>query len=125
VLRSGFQDRYYIRAQKIRTAIRKGFDAAFDQVDAVCMPVFPTQAFPHGSEEMDPFQQKLADKFTSAANLAGIPGLAFPTGVANGLPMGMQLLAPAFCEERLFRVAEKHEKQFPPAVPEGYTLEWS
>ncbi len=125
VLRSGFQDRYYIRAQKIRTAIRNGFDSAFQRVDAVCTPVFPTQAFRHGSEEMDPFQQKLADKFTSAANLAGIPGLAFPTGVVNGLPMGMQLLAPAFCEERLFRIAGQFEKQFPPATPEGYTLHWS
>jgi aspartyl-tRNA(Asn)/glutamyl-tRNA(Gln) amidotransferase subunit A len=115
VLRSGFQDQYYIRAQKIRTAIRHDFEKIFSGVDMgvdiLLMPVFPTAAFEHGSEEMDPFQQKLADKFTSSVNLAGIPALSFPVSIENGIPVGMQLLAPAFAEDRLFEVAARLEEQ--------------
>ncbi len=102
VLRSGFQDQYYTRAQKIRTMIRNEINALFNEVDMILMPVFPTQAFRTGSSEMTPFQQKLADRYTVTANLAGIPSLAFPTGMAGGLPLGLQLMAPAHCERRLF-----------------------
>ncbi|MBN2509110.1 MAG: Asp-tRNA(Asn)/Glu-tRNA(Gln) amidotransferase subunit GatA [Spirochaetales bacterium] len=110
VLRSGFQDQYYGRAQKIRTAIRNDFDRVFAAADLLLMPVFPVQAFPHGDTSLDQFQQKLADKFTVAANLAGIPALSFPTAPRNGLPVGMQLLGPVFSEQRLFAAAEIHEK---------------
>jgi aspartyl-tRNA(Asn)/glutamyl-tRNA(Gln) amidotransferase subunit A len=117
VLRSGFQDQYYTRAQKIRTAIRNDLDKAFEEVGTIMMPVFPTLAFPHGENGLNPFQQKVADKFTATANLAGYPALSFPCGLENGLPVGMQFLAPAFEEERLFDASSKFEKEFPFSNP--------
>lgn len=123
VLRSGFQDQYYIRAQKIRTAIRNGFDAIFGEVDLLMMPVFPSQAFAHGESGLTPFQQKLADKFTASANMAGIPGMAFPTGMSNGLPVGMQFLAPALAEERIFNALSVLTPDLPDISPKGYSSE--
>lgn len=117
VLRSGFQDQYYHRAQKIRTALRRDLDAVFTQCDALYTPAFPTQAFGRGGDGLDPFQQKLADKFTVTANLAGVPGLSFPVAVEDGLPVGMQVLAPVFEEARLFSVARRYAEAF--AVPEA------
>ncbi|MFW5712856.1 MAG: amidase, partial [Spirochaetota bacterium] len=121
VLRSGFQEQYYIRAQKIRTALRRDFDAVFRSVDALLSPTFPVQAFPHDSSDLDQFQQKLADRFTATANLAGIPALAFPTGFENGLPAGMQLMAPMHAEERLFEVAENYQQVFQPVLADMST----
>ncbi len=124
VLRSGFQDEYYLRAQKIRTAIRNDFDRAFGGVDLVLMPVYPVPPFKRGSDEADPFQQKLADIFTCAANLAGLPALSFPAAVESGLPIGMQFLAPAFAEGLLFSACRELEKELPcPAAP-GLPAEW-
>ena len=119
VLRSGFQDQYYHRAQKIRTAIRNEFDNLFKSVDLVMMPVFPTSAFKHGSADLDQFQQKVADRYTCTANLTGLPALAVPSSVENGLPVGVQFTAPAFEEERLFNIAEVLEKEFPSPEPAG------
>ena len=119
VLRSGFQEQYYIRAQKIRTALRQDFDAAFRSVDVLLSPTFPVQAFPHDSSELDQFQQKLADRFTATANLAGIPALAFPVGFENGLPAGMQLMAPMHAEARLFETAAAYQKVFQPILPDA------
>ncbi len=124
VLRSGFQDQYYIRAQKIRTAIRNGFDGAFNEVDLILTPVFPTQAFLRGEGELTPFQQKLADKFTAAANLAGIPALTVPVGVEDGLPTAMQLLAPDFAEHRMFDFVRQLEVDMGAIVPDGYDEGW-
>ncbi len=115
VLRSGFQDQYYTKAQKIRTAIRNEFDEVFNSADLVMMPAFPTSAFKHGDQSLDQFQQKLADKFTVAANLAGIPAMSVPVSVENGLPVGMQLMGPVFSEERIFKAAEKLAEVLPPA----------
>ncbi|MFP4566754.1 MAG: Asp-tRNA(Asn)/Glu-tRNA(Gln) amidotransferase subunit GatA [Spirochaetaceae bacterium] len=120
VLRSGFQDEYYLRAQKIRTAIRRDLARVFDEVDLIMTPVFPTQAFPRGEGAMDPFQQKLADQFTATANLAGIPAISVPTGVEDGLPAAVQLMAPAFGEERLFRAAGDFEAVSPMPRAEGF-----
>ncbi|MGA2481104.1 MAG: Asp-tRNA(Asn)/Glu-tRNA(Gln) amidotransferase subunit GatA [Spirochaetia bacterium] len=120
VLRSGFQDEYYLRAQKIRTAIRMDFEKAFGSVDLVLMPVYPVPPFVRGSAEADPFSQKLADIFTCAANLAGLPALSFPAGVENGLPIGMQFLAPAFSEGLLFSACRQLEKDFPSPSAPGY-----
>lgn len=117
VLRSGFQEQYYIRAQKIRTAIRRELDRAFQSVDLMMLPAFPTQAFVHGESRLDQFQQKLADRFTATANLAGIPALAFPVGQENGLPLGMQFLAPMHAEERLFAAARKFQEVYRPQIP--------
>ena len=118
VLRSGFQEQYYIRAQKIRTALRRDFEEVFQSVDALLSPTFPVQAFPHDSNDLDQFQQKLADRFTATANLAGIPALAFPVGFEEGLPAGMQLMAPMHGEERLFEVTEKYQEVFTPIHPD-------
>jgi len=119
VLRSGFQDQYYLKAQKIRTAIRNEFNTIFESADLVMMPVFPTPAFKHGSTELDTFQQKVADLYTCTANLTGLPALAVPSSVEeNGLPVGVQFTAPAFEEDRLFNVAGVLEAGFPsPTVP--------
>jgi aspartyl-tRNA(Asn)/glutamyl-tRNA(Gln) amidotransferase subunit A len=119
VLRSGFQDQYYTRAQKIRTAVRNEFDDVFTRSDLIMLPAFPTAAFKHGDSGLDQFQQKLADKFTVAANLAGLPAMSVPVSVENGLPVGMQLMAPVFAEERLFRAAEKLAEKLPPAACPG------
>ena len=124
VLRSGFQDQYYHKAQKIRTAIRNEFDNIFKSVDIVMMPVFPTAAFKHGSADLDQFQQKVADRYTCTANLTGLPALAVPSSVENGLPVGVQFTAPAFEEDRLFNIAEVLEEKFPSPRPAG-TRDWS
>ncbi len=120
VLRSGFQDEYYLRAQKIRTAIRMDFRKAFEAVDLVLMPVYPVPPFERGSAEADPFSQKLADIFTCAANLAGLPAMSFPAAVEAGLPIGMQFLAPPFAEELLFAACRQVEKVFPSPDAPGY-----
>jgi aspartyl-tRNA(Asn)/glutamyl-tRNA(Gln) amidotransferase subunit A len=124
VLRSGFQDQFYLRAQKIRTALVRDFDKVFTQVDAFLLPVFPTQAFSHGDGGLDPFQQKVADKFTTTANLTGLPALAIPTGLSGGLPTGVQFMAPAFCEDRLFGLAHRLKTKMtlgePPEFPALY-----
>ncbi len=124
VLRSGFQDEYYLRAQRIRTAIRNDFARAFQQVDLILMPVYPVPPFVRGSADADPFTQKLADIFTCSANLAGLPALSFPAGVEDGLPVGMQLLAPAFGEDRLFAAAREMEVSFPSPDPPAFPAEW-
>ncbi len=124
VLRSGFQDRYYHRAQKIRTAILNDFNKIFNSVDALMMPVFPTAAFHHGASDMTQLQQKTADLYTCSANLAGLPALAVPSSVENGLPVGVQFTAPAFEEERLFRISERLENLFPMPKPRIYSKEW-
>ncbi len=114
VLRAGFQDKYYIRAQKIRTAVKNELDELFMKADLLMLPVYPTTAFPHGDADLDQFHQKLADKFTVAANLSGMPALSFPVSVENGLPAGMQLMGPVFAEERLFKAAERLTDILPP-----------
>jgi aspartyl-tRNA(Asn)/glutamyl-tRNA(Gln) amidotransferase subunit A len=125
VLRSGFQDQYYLRAQKIRTAIRNDFDRIFKDIDILLMPVYPVPAFSHGESEMDSFQQKVADKFTSTANLAGLPAISFPASIENGLPIGMQFIAPAFSESLLFDTLKKIEDSLPLQYPPGFTPDWS
>ncbi len=127
VLRSGFQDQYYQRAQRIRTGIRADFDRAFaaSGASALLMPVFPVRAFPHGEAGLTPFQQKMADRFTCAANLAGLPALAFPASFEGGLPVGLQLVGPADSEGRLLDIAEGHEALLPVEHPAGYQSFWS
>ncbi len=124
VLRSGFQDQYYLRAQRVRTAIRRDFARVFDGADLVLLPVYPVPPFAPGSSEADPFAQKLADVFTCTANLAGLPALAFPASLEHGLPIGMQLLAPAFAEEQLFEVCAALEGLFPAPAPPRFPPEW-
>ena len=113
VLRSGFQDQYYGKAQKIRTLIRKELSAVFSSSDLLLMPVFPTRAFLKNDPGMDDYKQRLADVFTCLANLSGLPALAVPAGVEKGLPAGVQFMAPAFAENRLFTVARDLSDAFP------------
>jgi aspartyl-tRNA(Asn)/glutamyl-tRNA(Gln) amidotransferase subunit A len=118
VLRSGFQDQYYLRAQRIRTALRREFEGAFSGVDLILMPVYPCGPFKWGSDGLDPFSQKLSDIFTCSANMAGLPALSFPATLENGLPIGMQFMGPPFAEERLFQACERFAKAVPvPTCP--------
>jgi aspartyl-tRNA(Asn)/glutamyl-tRNA(Gln) amidotransferase subunit A len=116
VLRSGFQDQYYLRAQRIRTAIRRDFERAFSNVDLILMPVYPCGAFKWGSEALDPFSQKLSDIFTCSANMAGLPAVSFPSSLEKGLPIGMQFLAPPFAERWLLEACERYAQLFPPPI---------
>jgi len=109
-LSSGYYDAYYLRAQKVRTLIRRDFDRAFSACDVIATPTAPTPAFRLGEKMDDPLQMYLADIFTVPANLAGLPGLSLPCGLANGLPVGLQLLARPFDEETLLRAGAAHQK---------------
>ncbi len=109
-LSSGYYDAYYLKALKVRTLVKRDFDDAFKQVDVIACPAAPTPAFRLGEKLDDPLALYLADIYTVAANLAGIPGISIPCGLTPaGLPVGLQLLAPPFAEERLLRIA--HEFQ--------------
>jgi aspartyl-tRNA(Asn)/glutamyl-tRNA(Gln) amidotransferase subunit A len=125
VLRSGFQDQYYTKAQKVRTLIRNDLNKVFERADLLLSPTFPVPAFVHGDKTMNEFQQKLADKFTVTANLAGVPALSFPAGLAGGLPVGMQFTAPAFGEARLFEAAAAFATRVPVTACPGTSLDWS
>ena len=111
VLSAGYYDAYYLKAQKVRTLIINDFNEAFKTCDVILTPTSPTPAFKLGERMEDPLAMYLSDIFTIPANLAGIPALSIPAGFsAEGLPIGLQLLAPAFCEDRLFRAAYTFEK---------------
>lgn len=129
VLRSGFQDRYYHRAQRIRGAIRENFEkelggeAGAGRCRAVLMPVFPTTAFGRGGAGLSGFAQKAADIWTCCANLAGFPALSFPVSVEDGLPAGVQLLGRPFSEHALLSVAAAYEKAYGiPRAPGSLSL---
>jgi aspartyl-tRNA(Asn)/glutamyl-tRNA(Gln) amidotransferase subunit A len=109
-LSAGYYDAYYGQAQKVRTMIKADFEAAFEDVDLIACPVTPTTAFPIGRHSGDPLSMYLEDVFTLPANLAGIPGIAFPVGLdTDGLPIGMQLNAPHMEEALLLRVAHAYQ----------------
>ncbi len=109
-LSSGYYDAYYLKALKVRNLIRGDFVRAFDRCDCLMMPVAPTTAFKLGEKVDDPLKMYLADIYTVAVNLAGIPGIGVPCGFdGNGLPIGLQILTPAFSEAKLLRIARMHE----------------
>jgi len=111
-LSSGYYDAYYLRALKVRTLIKRDFDAAFERVDVIATPTSPTTAFAIGERTDDPLAMYLADIYTVSANLAGIPGISLPCGFdAAGLPVGLQLLGPPFKEERLLQVAHAYQQR--------------
>ncbi|HEC35468.1 MAG TPA: Asp-tRNA(Asn)/Glu-tRNA(Gln) amidotransferase subunit GatA [Anaerolineae bacterium] len=110
-LSAGYYDAYYLKAQKVRTLIKQDFDRAFEQVDVIVAPTTPTTAFRLGEKVDDPIQMYLSDVFTLAANLAGICGVSLPCGFdGEGLPIGMQVMGPAFGEETILRVAHAYEQ---------------
>ena len=110
-LSAGYADQYYTQALKVRRLIRNDFDEAFKSVDVLVGPTSPTAAFKLGERTADPLAMYLSDIYTITTNLAGIPGLSIPCGLTkSGLPIGLQLLAPAFAEENLLRTARVFEK---------------
>lgn len=110
VLSAGYYDAYYVRAQKIRTLIKRDFEQAWAKVDVVLTPATPSPAFAPG-EISDPVQMYLNDIFTVTVNMAGLPGIAVPAGISkDGLPLGLQLIGKAFDEETLFKTAAAIEQ---------------
>ena len=110
-LSAGYYDAYYAQAQKVRTLIKADFESAFAQVDLIACPVAPTTAFRIGAHGDDPLAMYLEDVFTLPANLAGVPGIAFPVGFdRQGLPIGMQLNGPHLSEHTLLRACQAYQE---------------
>ncbi|MDD5674309.1 MAG: amidase family protein, partial [Chitinivibrionales bacterium] len=105
VLSSGYYDAYYLKAARVRTLIARDFAQAFDSCDALISPVAPTPPFAIGAHSDDPLQMYLTDIYTVAANLAGIPGISVPCGECEGLPIGVQFMAPPWREDTCIRLA--------------------
>jgi aspartyl-tRNA(Asn)/glutamyl-tRNA(Gln) amidotransferase subunit A len=111
VLSAGYYDAYYLKAQQVRTLVRRDYDQAFEKVDAVVMPTSPTPAFKIGERVEDPLQLYLVDVFTVSANLAGLPALSVPCGLTpNRLPIGLQLTGRPFDEATLLRAGDAFER---------------
>ncbi|HEX6684149.1 MAG TPA: Asp-tRNA(Asn)/Glu-tRNA(Gln) amidotransferase subunit GatA [Candidatus Limnocylindrales bacterium] len=104
-LSSGYYDAYYGQAQKVRTLITNDFNSAFEQVDVLVSPTTPFVAFPLGSRTADPYQMYLADLYTIPTNLYGGPAISVPCGLSEGLPVGLQVMAPTMADDRMYRVA--------------------
>jgi aspartyl-tRNA(Asn)/glutamyl-tRNA(Gln) amidotransferase subunit A len=110
-LSSGYYDAYYLKALKVRRLIKDDFDRAFAECDVVMGPTTPTAAFKIGEKVADPLAMYLSDIYTISCNLAGLPGVSVPCGFTKtGLPIGLQILAAPFEEEKLLRVARMHER---------------
>ena len=123
VLSAGYYDAYYLRAQKVRTLIKKDFEDCFAQrIDAMLTPATPSAAFGIGEKGgADPIEMYLNDVFTVTVNMAGLPGIAVPAGIdAQGLPLGLQLIGKAFDEETLFALGQKIEDAAGHYAPEKW-----
>lgn len=108
-LSSGYYDAYYLKAQKVRTLIKRDFDQTFEKYDVIIGPTAPTTAFPLGSQVDDPLTMYLNDILTIPVSLAGVPALSVPCGFADGLPVGLQIIGKAFDESSVLRVAHAFE----------------
>ncbi|MEM7611856.1 MAG: amidase, partial [Pseudomonadota bacterium] len=109
VLSAGYYDAYYLQAQKVRRLISADFSQAFESVDVLVGPTTPTPAFGLGEKTDDPITMYLNDIYTIGANLAGLPGVSIPCGMVGGLPVGLQLVGPAFAESRLLNCAHQYQ----------------
>jgi aspartyl-tRNA(Asn)/glutamyl-tRNA(Gln) amidotransferase subunit A len=110
-LSTGYYDAYYLKAQKVRTLIKRDFEQAFERCDLIVTPTAPTTAFRLGEKMSDPLQMYLSDIFTISVNLAGLPGMALPCGYdRQGMPIGLQLIGPAFGEEIILRAGDAYER---------------
>lgn len=109
-LSAGYYDAYYLKAQRIRRLIKNDFMTAFNDVDVILGPTTPSVAWKLGEKNNDPVAEYLMDIYTITANLAGVPGLSMPAGFVDGLPVGVQLLAPYFQEGRLLNIAHQFQK---------------
>ena len=112
VLSSGYKDAYYLKALKVRRLIKEDFDKAFTECDVIMGPTSPTAAFKIGERATDPLAMYLSDIYTISCNLAGLPGISIPCGFTkSGLPIGLQIQAPPFEEEKMLRVARMYERE--------------
>jgi len=109
-LSAGYYDAWYVKAQRVRTLIRREFDAAFEKYDALITPTSPTVPFKIGEKTDDPLAMYLSDVCTLPINIAGVPGISVPAGFADGLPIGMQIIGKHFGEETLLRIAYAYEQ---------------
>ena len=109
-LSTGYYDAYYLKAQKVRTLIRQEFQEAFQRFDALVAPTSPSVAFKIDEKTADPVQMYLSDVLTIPANIAGIPAISVQGGMADGLPVGFQIMAKPLNEQTLFRVAYAYEQ---------------
>jgi aspartyl-tRNA(Asn)/glutamyl-tRNA(Gln) amidotransferase subunit A len=113
VLSAGYYEAYYGRAQKVRTLVRRDFDAAFGRVDLIVAPMTPNVAFKHGEKE-DPLSMYLNDVFAVPADMTGLPAISVPCGFsAEGLPIGLQFIGKALDEPTLLRAAHAYEQATP------------
>ena len=109
-LSAGYYDAYYLKAQKVRTLIRREFDAAFEKYDALVTPTSPTVPFKIGEKTDNPLQMYLSDVCTLPINIAGVPAISIPAGFANGLPVGMQIIGKPFSEPTLFKISHAYQQ---------------
>lgn len=110
VLSTGYYDAYYVKAQRLRRLIKNDLLAAFNQVDVILSPTTPNLAWKLGAKTDDPVSAYLEDIYTATANLAGVPALSMPAGFIDGLPVGVQLMAPYFQEGRLLNIAHQYQQ---------------
>ena len=124
VLSAGYYDAYYLKAQKVRSLIKRDFDTAFQEVDVILTPTTPSPAFALSEKSGDPVEMYLNDIFTVTVNMAGLPGMSVPAGLSSeGTPLGLQLIGRPFDEETLFRTARAIEEAAGPlARPQNW---WS
>ena len=124
-LSAGYYDAYYLKAQQVRTLIRRDYERAFERVDAVAMPTSPTPAFKIGERVDDPLQMYLIDVFTVSANLTGLPAINVPCGFTDArLPIGLQLTGRPFDEGTLLCVGDGYERDAPWWKEVPPNLEW-
>ena len=109
-LSAGYYDAWYVKAQKVRTLIRREFDTAFEKYDALITPTSPTVPFKIGEKIDDPLQMYLSDVCTIPINIAGLPAISIPAGFADGLPIGLQLIAKPFAEETILKIAHAYQQ---------------
>ena len=115
VLSAGYYDAYYLKAQKVRSLIKRDFDAAFQEVNVILTPTTPSPAFALGEKSGDPLEMYLNDIFTVTVNMAGLPGMSVPAGLSSeGTPLGLQLIGRPFDEETMFRIARVIEEEAGP-----------
>ena len=111
VLSAGYYDAFYLKAQQVRTLVRRDYDEAFERVDLVAMPTSPTPPFALGERTDDPLHMYLADVFTVSVNLAGLPAVSVPCGFSEALPIGFQLIGRMFDEATVLRAADAYERR--------------
>lgn len=109
-LSAGYYDAWYLKAQKVRTLIRREFDSAFEKYDALITPTTPTTAFNAGEKTDDPYQMYLSDICTIPINIAGIPAISIPSGFSGGMPVGLQIIGKQFSEETLLKISHAYQQ---------------